>query len=74
MLLPLGKSILPVGMGEVSKVAVAVDTKVDHNGIGFMVSEVTKPLENLDHHFPIRGLGFIKLAHSCILGILWDII
>ena len=54
MLLPLGKSILPVGVEELSKAAFAVDTKVDHNGIGIMVSEVTEPLECLDHCLPFE--------------------
>ena len=52
MLLPLGKSVLPVGMEEISKAALAVKTKVDHDGIGIMVGEVTKLLEILTIAFP----------------------
>ena len=72
MYLPLDEHILPVVMEELSKAALTVHTKVDHNGIGIMVGEVTTLLKHFDHCLPIRGPGLIKLAHSHILRVLWD--
>ena len=69
-LLPLGKDILPVVVEELSKVALAVCTKVDHNGAGILVREVTEPLKHFDHGLPIWGLGLLKLASPRILGVL----
>ncbi len=42
-------------MEELSKVGLAVDTKLHDNHIGVAVSEVTKPSEHFDHHLPGRG-------------------
>ena len=71
VLLTLGKGVLPVVVEELSKATLTVNTKVDHNGAGIMVSAVTEPPEHLDHGFPIRGLYLVKFASPRILGVLW---
>jgi hypothetical protein len=70
MLLPLGKSILPVIMEELSKAGLTVDAKVYNNRVGIMLGEVTEPFVHLDHFLPPWGLDFIKVAHPCPFRIL----
>ena len=52
MLLPLGESVLPVVVEELSKATLTANTKVDHNGTGIAVSEVAESPEHLTMAFP----------------------
>ena len=70
-LLPLGKSILPVVLLEGGQSVHAVHTKVDHNGIGISLGEITKAVEHFHHGLPIWGLWLVKLAGPRIVRIFW---
>ena len=61
--LPLGKSVLPVVMEELSEATLAVYAKVDHNGTGITFREVT---ELPDHGLVIWGLSLVELASPCL--------
>jgi spore maturation protein SpmA len=62
MFLPLGESILPVLMEKLSEAALAIYTKVDHNGIGVMVSELQNVLNIQTIAFPFGVQAMLNLT------------